>query len=239
MQRIYTEPKFLVGVLIGGALAAGYFFWRTFKALGEASHAKAAIIVAGIVTLLSFGLILTIESIPVFLIPALHLGITAGVLRGYLSEPIRAHLAASKPVYSWANTMLVSIASLAVTIAFIATPIFFYPSSYAPAVKQYESLRHEVQYDPSNIGEPEVDALANSLTRLGFFDDFQQKTIDASKSGERYVLAIYCNETIRTDPEAIAPFADLRAQMQQSFPYNPLVFDLVIGTPENVVKRLE
>jgi hypothetical protein len=239
MDKIYTERKILVGVLIGGALAGGYLFWRTFKSLGESTKAKAAIIVTGIVALVSFGLIFTIESIPTLLFPAVHLGITTGVLRAYLSEPIHAYLAASKPVYGWANTMLVSIVSLAITVAILATPILLYPSSRAPAAKQYGSLRHEVQYDPSNISEPEVDRLANALTMSGFFDDVQQKTIDASRSGERYVLTFYCNETIRTDPEAIAPFAGLRNDMQQSFPDDPLIFDLVIGTPENLVKRLE
>lgn len=105
--------------------------------------------------------------------------------------------------------------------------------------KQVLDLRHEIQYDPENLSEPEIDRLAGSLTQAGYFDEVQPKTIDASKSGERYVLNLYCNETIRTDPQAKTPFEELRSDVQRSFPHNPIVFDLVIGTPENRVTRLE
>jgi len=238
VNKIYTERKILVGALIGGALAGGYFVWRTFKTLGRPAHARATIIVTIIVALLSFGLILTVDSIPSYFIPALHLGITFGVIQGYLSESIHAYLAASKPVYGWTNTILISIAAAAVSVGVIVLPTLLVPGA-EPITKYYGDLRHEIKYDPENLSEIEIDRLAGSLTQAGYFDEVQPKTIDASKSGERYVLNLYCNETIRTDPQAKTPFEELRSDVQRSFPHNPIVFDLVIGTPENRVTRLE
>ena len=83
-----------------------------------------------------------------------------------------------------------------------------------------------------------MDSIANALTKWTYFDDEVKKSVDVRKSGDRHVLSLYCNESIRTDPQAVKPFEELLRDMQISFPNNPVTFELVIGTSENVVKRI-
>jgi hypothetical protein len=104
--------------------------------------------------------------------------------------------------------------------------------------KSYGRMRHEVQFDSGNISETEVDQIADALTTTGFFDNELQKVVDISKQGNRYVVSIYCNDSIR-DPRATAPFMELHKNVQALFPSNPITFDLVVGTPENIAQRIE
>jgi hypothetical protein len=77
-----------------------------------------------------------------------------------------------------------------------------------------------------------------ALVGAGFFDHEKQKTVDAIKEGDRYILNMYCNETAR-DPEFIELVKGLREEVQGSFPNNPIVIDLVIGTSDNRIARIE
>lgn len=242
-KRIYTERKILMGVLIGGPLAGGYFLWRDFKALDRPTHAIIAAIGSLIVAFASFGLLFLLPDtrrLPTFLIPALHIGLAIGVIKGYLAEAIDSHVQAARPVFGWGNMILVAILFLVLTVIPIFGLGYVMPNLFdATATRYYGRLKHEVQFDKGNISELEVNRIAGALSSAGFFDDELQKTVDAAKTGNRYVITTYCNETIRTDPEAMQPFTQLRNDVQKSFPNNAVVFDLVIGTPDNLVKRLE
>lgn len=85
----------------------------------------------------------------------------------------------------------------------------------------------------------EVDRLGSALTSAGFFDQALQKTIDANKDGNRFILNMYCTESARSDPEFIDLVRVLREDVQSFFPSNPIVIDLIIDTPDNRIARIE
>ncbi len=242
-NRVYTERKILAGVLLGGPLAGGYFLWRDFKALDKPTHAIVAAIGTLIVTIATFSLLFLLpdtQRLPNIVFPAIQIGLALGVIKGFLADAIDAHVQAERPVFGWGNTILVAILFLVVTLIPIGGLAFAMPNLFdATTSKNYGHLKHEIQFDRANISELEVDQIAGALSSGGFFDEGQQKTVDAAKAGNRYVIMIYCNETIRTDPEALQPFIQLRNDVQKSFPANTIVLDLVIGTPDNLFKRLE
>ena len=51
-EGLYTAKKIATGVFVGGPVAGGYYFWRTFKTVGLRTHAVAAIFVTAALLLL-------------------------------------------------------------------------------------------------------------------------------------------------------------------------------------------
>jgi len=240
-NKIYTERKILTGVLLGGSLAGGYYFWRTFNAVGKPKHALASLIVATAVHTLTIivTFIPALESIPNVVFWAVQIGLTLGAIRAFLVLEMHYHVSTAKPIYGWGNTILVSIISLVITIGVFGAIFLIAPSAFEETTaKHYGTLQHEIVYDPRNISELEVDHLADALTRTGFFDNQMQKSLDATRSGDRFILTIYCNDSAR-DPEAIAFHRAFRSEIQKSLSRNSIVIDMVIGTPDNRIARLE
>jgi len=240
-ENIYTERQILTGVLIGGPLAGGYYFWRTLNAFGKPNLALLAVITAVAVLAISFGsnFIPVLDRLPNFVFYALQIGLVLGITRGYLLNDMTQHIAAGKAVYGWGNTIIVAIISMVITLVPILAFLYLGPGSFdRTTTRSYGKLKHEIVFDSGNITELEVGRIASALTSAGFFDEEMQKTVDAEKSNDRFIITMYCNETAR-DPEFIELSKTLRSDVQKLFPANPIVIDLVIGTPENRITRLE
>jgi hypothetical protein len=240
IESIYTEKKTLVGVALGGPLAGAYYFWRTFKTLGMPRAALASPIIAGLLLVVIFVAALTpgLDRIPNFVFWGAQFGLTYGGYRGYLAPYVQEHLREGKPQVGWLTTIVIALVSMAATLGTMLTVLYLAGGFGQQTFKTFGSLRHEIAYSESNISPEEVDRLGSALTSSGFFDQEQQKTVDASKDGDRYILNIYCNESVR-EPEAMEYMRGFRRELQESFPSNPIVLDLVIGTPDNRIARIE
>lgn len=231
----------LVGVGLGGPLAGGYYFWRTLKTFGKPRTAVVAAVSSILLLAIIFGcsFIPPLDRLPNFVFYGLQFGFVLGVTRGYLLSEIAEHIAEGRAIYGWGNTILVALVSMAITLAPLIALIYANPSVFdKTTAKYYGALKHEIVYDPNNLSEPEVNRIAAALTSSGFFDEEAQKTVDVAKSGDRFIITIYCNESAR-DPEFIKISRDLRSDVQKSFPTNPIVIDLVVDTPKNRIARLE
>jgi hypothetical protein len=237
---VYTEKKTAVGVFLGGPLAGGYYFWRNFKTLGRSKPAVIALVVAGIVLLvtLTCALVPGLDRLPNSLFWVLQMAIMYGCYISFLREPVAEYLRQGKPAFGWGNTIAVSLLSAALTIGIFLGVGYLGGIFNGPSVKTYGKLANEIAYDESNIKADEVDYIASALTSTGFFDDEIHTTVDASKEGNRYIITIYCSEGCRK-ADVQQQFKDLRTGVQSFFPTNPVVFDLVIGTPENRITRIE
>jgi len=235
-QKIYTERQIQAGTFLGGPLAAGFLLSHNFKAFNEELKARNSLIISIVVTILLFGglmLIPRVEKIPNYVIPIFYTGTTIGLVQIFQSQKIRGY---SGPIHTWVNTIAVSVGLIVLTLL----PVFglgYYLDS-TKTEKTYGRLQHDISFDQSNISVAEVDSIATALTKWTYFDDAVKKSVDVRKSGDRYVLSLYCNDSIRTDPEAVKPFEELLRGMQISFPNNPITFELVVGTPDNVVRRI-
>jgi len=241
-ERVYTERKILIGVLLGGSLAGAYYFWRTFNALGKPKYATAALVTASVVFTATIVTVFipALDRIPQFVFWGTQIGLVYGAIRGTdLNTILNERVATGGSVYGWGNTIVVAIISLVVTLGVLASTFFISPFSFdRTTTKRFGTLQHEIVYDPGNISELDIGRLASALTTTGFFDDEVQKTIDAARSDNRFVITVYCNESAR-DPEAIAFYKEFRSELQKLFPSDPIVIDMVIGTPDNRIARLE
>lgn len=238
--QVYTEKKMAVGVLIGGPIAGAYYFWRTFKTLGMSQAAVFAPIVAALLLVVTIGSIFvpSFDRIPNSAFWFVQIGLTYGAYRAYLADPVEEHISQGKPEFGWRNTLTAAIISLVLTLGLLFAILYSAGAFSGPSVKYFGTLGHEIVYDEKNITPGEVDRIGAALTGAGFFDQEMQKTADAAKDGNRLILNIYCNETAR-DPEFIDLVRALREDVQRSLPNNPVVIDLVIGTPDNRIARIE
>jgi len=237
-ERIYTERKIFTGVLLGGSLAGGYYLWRNFNVLGKPKQARAAIIVAVIVLGLTCvtNFIPALDRIPGIVFYGVQIGLAYGATRGYLSPAMNAHIEAGKALYGWGNSILVAVIAMIITLAILIPLVFISPDR--TIAKHYGTLKHQIEFDPGNISEREVDRIAATLTSIGFFDEEVPKTTYAEKSGNRFIITISCSDEARSS-EAIEAHKMLRAEIQKSFPSNPIVIDMVVGTLDNRIARLE
>jgi hypothetical protein len=229
-----------VGTFLGGPLVAGYLIAENFKSFSDPDQAKKTWIYAIIATIVIFGGIFLIPDtvkIPNQIIPLIYTGIAYYLVQHFQGQKITAYINAGGQIYSWWRTIGVGLIGLAITLI----PIFgvAYVSNSATTTKSYGIMKHEIDFDKSNIKESEVDKLANGFTKATFFDDAATKYVYAKKVGDNYELSISCNKSITSSPEALTPFIQLRTDMQTLFPNNKIIFNLVVDNLDNVVKRLE
>jgi hypothetical protein len=241
-ERIYTERQTVFGVALGGLLGGAYLFWKTFNAVGKPQKARnvAIVMLALLVVTIAAMFIPFFDQVPNVVYWGLQIGLTYGIYRSQLSEEIKTHTEAGKPVFGWGNTVSVSILAAVMTFGPLVALIYTMPNLFVSATaKQYGTVKNEVTYDARGISEAEIDKIANAFTSVGFFDESAAKAVYAEKSGNRYTIVIACTEEVRDNPEIVKAHRELRDLVQRYFPANHIVIELALDTPDNVFARLE
>jgi hypothetical protein len=238
-EAIYKDKAMWVGTFLGGPLVTGYLVAQNYKVFGEREKIWKTWVVAIAALFLIFAIAFYapyVDRVPNTVFVLLYTGIAFLVVRIWQGAKIDAHIRAGGKVHSWYRVIAVSIIGALVSVI----PLFaFAYLSDTTTIKPFGKLKHEILFDKSNINENEVDKIGEAFVQTNFFDNEQQKFVDVKKVGSDYEIFLYCNNSIKTDAEAIGYFADLRGEMQKMFPDGKIIFNLVIGTPENIVKRLE
>lgn len=249
--KVYKDTAVSVGTFLGGPMAAGYLVGENYKTFGERGKRWAAFAIGIAATVLLFSLLFFVpylDKIPNMVFPVVYTWITYFIVRLLQGEEINAHIRKGGAAHGWLRVIIVSILAAALTLAGVVGVAFlagdFSDKSTATnsdnfTTKTYGTIKHEILFEKDNISEIEVNKIAAALTKTGFFDSEKQKSTDAKKVGSSYEINLYCNDTIKTDPETVGYFIELRNEMQKLFPDSQIVFNLVIGTPDNVIKRLE
>jgi hypothetical protein len=238
---IYKDRAIWVGTALGGPLVAGYLAAANFRAFGERDKVWKTWLIAILATLFIFYIAAYapyVERIPNMVFVLVYTGIAFLVVRIWQGAKIDAHIRAGGRVFSWLRVVVVAVVGGIVTASFILA-FAFLNGEFSVTYKTYGIMKHDVQFDKSNITEAEVDKLAEAFTKAEYFDREVKKTVDMKKVGNNYEINIYCNDLIKTDPQATGWFVALRDDVQKFFPDNKIIFNLVIDTPDNVVKRLE
>jgi hypothetical protein len=241
-EKVYSERAVWAGSFLGGPLVAGYMIGENFKAVGEREKVWKTWIIAIVVTAIVFATIFIplFDKVPGFFYFLSYAVIASIFFRRFQSEKIDAHLAGGGELFGWGRIIGISILGVIATGTLLLGAVYLAADfSETTTTKTYGTLKHEILFEKSNITVSEVDKIADALTKGGFFEQEKQKFVDAKKIGNSYEVVIYCNDSIKSDPEAVEYFAGLRNEIQQQFPGQKIIFNLVIGTPDNVVKHLE
>ena len=156
-----------------------------------------------------------------------------GLFKKHQEEKTVEHINQGGLIYNWGRVIVVGIIGLLITIL----PIFaiaFASDTIDQAnisTKIYgTTIRHEIDYDKSNVSEKEIDEIAEGFKETGFFDLSVAKYVYVVKNGDKYEISISVVPGIENDSEAIQPFVDLRNQMDSYIVDNKVEFKLVFNT---------
>lgn len=241
MRKIFKGKAFQIGVFLGGPIVAGYLFSENFKTLGEYKKVKPTWILTILATIIIFA---SPESskIPSSIIPITYTAITYWIFHKVQSEKVDQYINSGGLIHNWKRVIGVSIIGLIITFSLIFTIAYTYESvkSVNIRTKTYgATIKHEIDFDQSNISEKEVDEIANGLIKTDFFDLAVAKYIYVVKDRDRYVLYISVIEGLENDPYALQPFIELRSQMDDYIPNKKIEINLVVDYLDNVVKTLK
>lgn len=243
--KIYKDRAFWVGTFLGGPLVAGYLFSENFKSLGQPEKVKPTWIITIIATVVIFGGIFMIPeniNIPNQIIPIAYTAIAFGLFKKYQEEKAAGHIEQGGLIYGWGKVIGVAIIGLLITIVPIFTFAFLSDSIEQANIstKTYGvSVKHEIDFDESNISEVEVDRIAEGFRETGFFDLSVAKYVYVVKNGSKYEIIISVVQGMENDPESLQPFVELRDQMDNYLPNEEIEFKLVVDYLDNVVKVLK
>ncbi len=242
-EKIYKEKEIYIGTFLGGPLVAGYLIAENFKNFNEPEKAKKTWIYTIIATIAIFGGIFLIPGtvkIPNQIIPLVYTGIAYLLVQRFQDKQINSHIDSGGQIYSWWRTIAVGLIGLAITLVAVFGILYFSNTqSNAQSTATFGIMKHEIEFDKNNMTESEIDNLGNAFTQTNFFDLSVQKFVYAKKVNNAYELTISCNNSVANNPEALAPFVQLRTDMQIYFPKNKIIINLAVDNLDNVVKRLK
>lgn len=242
IEKIYKDRAIWLGSFLGGPLVAGYFIAENFKVFKDYEKAKTTWIIAIISTIIVFGTIFLIPenvNIPNQIIPLIYTGIAYYVAKHFQEQKIKDHVNNGGEFFNWYRTIGTALIGLLITVVAVITIFLFIDKATSSEItKEYGVMNNEIVFDNS-VSAAEVDKIAVAFEKTTFFDNTVTKFAYLKKINNNYEISISCNKSIQNEREAQEPFVELRNDMQNLFPNNKIIFNLVVGNLDNVVKRLE
>lgn len=243
--KIFHERAFWVGVFLGGPLVAGYLFAQNFKTLNKPAKIRATWFYTLLATLIIFGVVYSIPdsvNLPNQMIPIVYSVLAYGLFKKYQEEEAQKHFDAGGSAHGWGRVIGVSVVGLSITMAVIFAVVFITEEFTQPDIitKRYGvTVKHEIDFDKSNVSEKEIDKIADGFIEAGFFDLSVPKYVYVFKKVDKYEIYISVVEGLEKDQEGLIHFVDLRDQMENFLPENQIEFKLVVDYIDNVVKVLK
>jgi hypothetical protein len=266
-QKIYKLRAIEVATALGGPLVTGYLIAENFKAFNEADKLKKTWFYAIMASIVIFGGLAIlpeniVELVPAPVIPFINAAIASFIVRHHQGKNIAAHTESGRELFGWGRTIAVSIIGAVVTVIMVMGGALLYDTFVDDSIstKTYGLKKHEINFYADNITEPEVDAIADGLTKATFFDLAVTKYVYVEKNNDAYELSISVDETTIdskltqrtmtvingevfvdesvTDSKALQSFIELRNDLQKQFPDNKIAINLVVDF-DNVIKRIE
>lgn len=242
--KIFNDSEMWVGTILGGPLTAGYIIAQNFKSFGEPGKARKSLLIAVGATILILGIAFFapyVERVPNFFFALVYTVIAYMIYQLYQGEKVKAHIAGGGMIQSWRRTVGVSAIGLIITLIPIIglAVVLNYAANASLTTKTYGTMKNQIVFDKNNISEAEVDKIASGLVQTSLFNDQVQTLVDVKNAGNAGEITIYCTDKINNNPEAMNYFRDLRDEMQKTSPDRKIVFNLAVGSSDNIVKRLE
>jgi hypothetical protein len=242
-QKIYKSNAVRLGAFFGGPLVAGYLIAENFKAFDEPDKARKTWIYTVVAAIAIVSIAFATPGngrLGEYLMPLVYAWVAYYLVVHYQGDSITAHINAGGGFYNWGRVIVVALIGIAITL--VAVFAIAYASETATsteAVKTYGAAQSEVHYDKTNISATEVNKIGQAFVGIGLFASSTKIFTYVKKTGSNYEISISCNNTVTTDPQVGQAFTQLRAKMQQQFPQNKIIFNMVVDRLDNVVKRIE
>lgn len=101
------------------------------------------------------------------------------------------------------------------------------------------TVKHEIDFDKTNISEAEIDEIADGFIEIGFFDLSIAKYLYIAKNENTYEISISVIKGIENDPEGLQHFMTLRDQIDRYLITKDVEIKLTVDYLDNVVKVLK
>ena len=242
-QKIYKSNAIRIGAFIGGPLIAGYMIAENFKAFNKPGKAKRTWIYTVAATIIIFGVAFLMPNTnrsADYLVPLIYTWIAYYLVQHYQGTNITDHGNAGGQFYNWGRVIAVALIGLAITLIAIVAVVYVSDAiTNSETVTTYGAAGSEVHFDNSNMSYIESDKIGEAFIAANFFGAEKKMFVYAKKVGNNFEISISCNEGVLNSPNTTSAFAKLRESIQKSFPQNTIIFVLVVGSLDNVVKRIE
>ncbi|MFT5891870.1 MAG: hypothetical protein ACI9Y7_001977 [Dokdonia sp.] len=104
------------------------------------------------------------------------------------------------------------------------------------ATKQYGlTVKHEIEYNTSNLTEIEVNNIADGFIEHAFFDLDTAKYIYAEKEGDTFEIYIPISEFYINDPETLQKLTVLREKMDSYIKDETVIINLVVDSYDDII----
>lgn len=243
--KIFKDTAFWAGTFLGGPLVAGYLFSENFKVLGQPEKVKPTWMITIVVTILIFGGIFLIPddiNIPNQIVPITYTAAAFGLFKLHQEEKAKEHLKLGGSSHNWARVFGVGILGLLITtlpIFIIVFTIETIDQSNITTKTYGTTLKHQIDFDQSNITAEEIDEIAEGFFKVGFFDFSASKYVFVVKNGNCYEISTSVISGTENNTEAIELYNELRDYMDHYLPNNTVEIRLVVDYLDNVVTVLK
>ena len=250
MIRRYQRIKYLkiklvsIGAFLGGPLAAGYFFAKNFKAINEPEKVKTTWVITILSTIAIFSLAFIIpdnSNFPNQLIPAIYTGLAYFLFKSHQEEKVLQKIESGATYHSWGRVIGISVLGLLITFVAIGIGIFTLIGIEESNITSKEyglTVKHEIEYDSSNLTEAEVDTIADGFIEHAFFDLDTAKYVYVEKAGNTYILYIPILQAYINDQQTSRELKILRDKMDTYFPDKSITIKLAVDSLDNVVETI-
>jgi len=243
MKKVYSHKQIVIATLLGGPLAAGYTMARNFSAFGEKKNALRALAISIIFTIF-IGLLLYFipdseYKVPRHLIPVLYTLATYFFVTRFQAEKISDFTHKAGDFHSSGRTVVVMLLAVSITIL----PLFFVDhviekSSIIETSVRYFGGLNQIRYEPENISAAEVDKIGEALIKTDFFAANANEFVFVKKSGNSFELFCMFGHGFNVSDNDDF-FTPLRKDIQKFFPENKIIVNVVDGSLNNILLKIE
>jgi len=261
--KIYNEKSISLGAFFGGPIAAGYLLIENYKSLGKDGVINKAWIITIISSIAFLGLAMIVPDIKginaIFAIVCVTA--TRPIFKQYQEPDVNQYIEEGGELHSNWRVFGISTLILVVfgSIMFAAYMMFAdsaptsiatsnsmtesieTPSSPTPdfETKSYGDAAHVIVYNQAAFSENEIDAIAQRLTSLAFFNADNQKYVYLEKKMRNYEFSITDASADINDSKTKAQYTQLRTDMEDFLKDGKVSIILLDENLDEVLERFD
>ena len=163
------------------------------------------------------------------------------MMQRYQGEKIKSHTESGGATYKWYRVFWIGIVGgllTALPVLVVYDGVELINGSQASS-KTFGALKHQIDYNKANISDAEIDKIGKGLEEVTFFDGNIKKYTYVTKEDNTYLISVSFDRQAAENPGVISEFELMRDDMQKLIPDKKIRINLVSGSVDSIIKRIE